>query len=655
MDKKLIFILLILFVLLTTHIKAISADSKIMLDANTIIADEETDTIKASGDVVVKKDDMTLWADEVTYNKKTGIIKIPGKFSFYSNFVGYGEELTYDVNKKEGTLKKGDIFFLSQDPTKRRTFSGQNITLLDKESAFIEEGVFSSCEGDEKSWYIKGSNIRINAGQYLTAKHTLINFLGVPIFYSPYFIAPVKTEKESGFLIPTFGLSGEHGFLLTLPYYHVINESRDITSSIRLRTKNTAGLENQYRYMNDQNDFGEINLNLLDNYDKNKIYYLFNWKHYYMIDYNFKADLSFFNPKNYFKEYETESEKRNIPYLRSTAFIEEKKDRVILEGDILLSKKALIPVDVDNYQRLEIQRNVLLKGEKNILYNYDISLAGFSDKKNEQHLRAVFDGKSFLRFNENYGNAFIDGDIRYNIYTRSTEKGEFVKQGIFTFTPNLLFDRAYIINDNMLVLNTIKTDLILPFALSEDNIKVIDSKDVLDKSKQLVLNYEEKWYNFPSREQFMYLSINQGYQFTDRVDESPLSNLNLVFKYFRKTFAFNIESEYSHSIGNIAKALLVANYHSDFTKINLSYNYQRKNNEFLSVQLWQKLNSQWALTTQMRYDVKVGNVREVAIGGEVKQSCYSFSANFIRRTLPTEYVVLLSLNLYGLGEIKQSL
>ncbi len=647
--------LLLLFIFSINLSYALEIKQNLDIEADAFHVDEQKGILTAEGNVNVEKDDIMLWTDKITYNKETGIITIPGNFKLYRDFLAEGKGLIYNTKEKKGSIEEGSLFLLSEDPTKRRFFSGRNITLLDRESALIEEGIASSCEGDNKEWYIKGKDLRINAGQYLTGKHVTLKFYDIPLFYTPYFIAPVKTERESGLLFPTLGLSGQHGFILKQPVYIVIDDSKDITSTIRVRTKDTFGLENQFRYMLSANEEGEFVFNLLGNYDKNRLFYLINWKHKGSEDYLFDADITFFNPNTYFKEYEDDAEKRNIPYVRSTAFVEKRIDQEILEADLLLTKRALILGNASAYQKIEIQNQGLIQNYKGFLYNYNLSLTGFSDYQNEQHLRASINGTNFLVQNFPNFNVGLDTTIKYNAYSRSIEKGEFSNKGSLTFTPSALFDKAYIVNEKYIVLNTFKPSLTIPLLFAEDAIKTLDEKDIFEKSKKITLNYEEKWYDMTTLEQFFYILLSQSYLLTDRENDSAFSNLNLTVRYTKKAFSLFSEADYSHSSSRISKAIIGANYNSDFTKISLSYNFQYKLSEFISFDIWQKMKEQLAFIGRLRYDIVNGYVREVSIGSEMKKNCYSLTLNFVRRTLPTEYLILFNLNLYGLGEIKQNI
>jgi hypothetical protein len=252
-------------------------------------------------------------------------------------------------------------------------------------------------------------------------------------------------------------------------------------------------------------------------------------------------------------------------------------------------------------------------------------------------------------------NFAFDTNLRYNLYSRSLNKGELVSKGYFTIKPNIIFDRGYIVNDKYIVLNTITPSFTMPLSITDNEIKILDHKDTFEKSKKATINLEEKWYDISTLEQFLYILVSQSYILTDRKQENSLSDLELKVRYSKKPFYLHSEATYSHDEGRIKRSLISANYNGDFTKFTLSYNFRYGIDEFLFLDIWQKITDDKSIMAKLRYDVKTGDVREISFGGEFKKNCYSFSLNLIRRTLPSEYIVLFNLNLYGLGEFKQSL
>ena len=61
-------------------------------------------------------------------------------------------------------------------------------------------------------------------------KIQFLKYMNLPIFYFPKFFHPDPTvERQSGFLIPKINNSNLLGTSVSLPYFHVISESKDLT------------------------------------------------------------------------------------------------------------------------------------------------------------------------------------------------------------------------------------------------------------------------------------------------------------------------------------------------------------------------------------------------------------------------------------------
>jgi LPS-assembly protein len=87
-------------------------------------------------------------------------------------------------------------------------------------------------------------------------------FQGVPLFYSPMITFPLANERKSGFLAPTFSLSGRNGPELAAPYYWAIAPNMDYTLTPRMMLKRGLQMGNEFRYL--ESDYsGEVRAEFL--------------------------------------------------------------------------------------------------------------------------------------------------------------------------------------------------------------------------------------------------------------------------------------------------------------------------------------------------------------------------------------------------------
>ncbi len=59
--------------------------------------------------------------------------------------------------------------------------------------------------------------------------HTTARIKDVPILYTPYFIYPIKTERETGFLVPNAGYNSELGAYIQPKFFWNIDVDQDAT------------------------------------------------------------------------------------------------------------------------------------------------------------------------------------------------------------------------------------------------------------------------------------------------------------------------------------------------------------------------------------------------------------------------------------------
>ena len=86
------------------------------------------------------------------------------------------------------------------------------------------------------------------------------------MLYSPFFSFPLSNERHSGFLLPSFGSSGESGTVISTPYYFNIADNMDITLKPTSFSGRGHMIEAELRYKT-ENSKTEIQLANMDKDD----------------------------------------------------------------------------------------------------------------------------------------------------------------------------------------------------------------------------------------------------------------------------------------------------------------------------------------------------------------------------------------------------
>ena len=168
----------------------------------------------------------------------------------------------------------------------------------------LENTTYSTCDFADRDWELKAEKAKLDREKGVgTAKHVTAKFKGVPFFYTPWMSFPLNNERKTGFLAPVFGRSSNSGIDLETPFYWNIAPHRDALFTPRYLSKRGVQLGGNARYLNDTN-FGEVNLQYLDDRDFDDERYLVSIEHEHRITDHLRGDLIYNNASDddYFED-----------------------------------------------------------------------------------------------------------------------------------------------------------------------------------------------------------------------------------------------------------------------------------------------------------------------------------------------------------------
>ncbi len=115
----------------------------------------------------------------------------------------------------------------------------------------LEKASYTQCPPDDESWRLTASRIRLDRDTGRgTSTHTVLRLADVPVFYTPYLNFPIDERRQTGFLWPSFGGSGD-GLDIAAPLYLNLAPNYDATLTPRHITDRGTMLEAEARYLGD--------------------------------------------------------------------------------------------------------------------------------------------------------------------------------------------------------------------------------------------------------------------------------------------------------------------------------------------------------------------------------------------------------------------
>ena len=287
------------------------------------------------------------------------------------------------------------------------------------QSSFLKKGVFTSCSKDNDCppWSIYAEEIEHDKiKQTIKYKNAWLNIYDIPIVYFPRFSHPApNVKRKSGFLPPTFSSSKNIGSSVTIPYFHVLSENKDMTFKPKLFLNNEIVLQNEYRQENKNSshvaDFSIASSDFLSSKNTTKSHFFSNSK--------FELNNDFFNQSNI---------EINLENVTNDEYLKVYKidgDKIDIKTNTLHSYLSLDAEknDIEFYTSLEIYEDLTKDKQSRhefIYPNYILKKRILTERGNDFVLKSY---GSQRKYNTNIYEGIIINDLEFNTFSKFSNKG----------------------------------------------------------------------------------------------------------------------------------------------------------------------------------------------------------------------------------------
>jgi LPS-assembly protein len=208
------------------------------------------------GDVHASFQDISLSCDEVEIDLETMRMHAEGNVILDQGQARMAcSRVDFDLRAKTGTFYDVEAFF---PPVYH--FRGKAMEKLDEDHYRFRDGTFTSCSLTDKAppWSIQVRDAVVQLEGYGHFRGATMKVRGVPVFYTPRLLWPVKRDRAAGFLVPTFGFSSQRGAYIGNSFFWPISRSFDTTLFLDLYTKNYLGLGHEMRWAPADHGYGDL-------------------------------------------------------------------------------------------------------------------------------------------------------------------------------------------------------------------------------------------------------------------------------------------------------------------------------------------------------------------------------------------------------------
>jgi LPS-assembly protein len=224
------------------QVPKIDKSEPMLLQADEMVYDNDNSRVTAKGNVEIYYGNYTLLADRVVYDRSANTLAAEGNVRIKDpdGAVITSDQITLTDDFRDGFIDA--LKLVTKDDTRivasSATRQAGNVTVFEK-AWFTPCKACADNPDKPPTWRIRAGKITHKRDQAtITYKNVVFDFLGVPVFWSPYFsMADPTVKRKSGFLMPSYGNSGQLGTTLQVPYYFALSDHYDFTFAPLITTE----------------------------------------------------------------------------------------------------------------------------------------------------------------------------------------------------------------------------------------------------------------------------------------------------------------------------------------------------------------------------------------------------------------------------------
>ncbi|WP_339826119.1 LPS assembly protein LptD [uncultured Parasphingorhabdus sp.] len=233
---------------------------EIEFKADTLDYDFTNDVVTAQGNVMLNRDGYKLRADQVVWNRKTGLVVAEGNIRSISpdGDVAYGDRIELTDSLRDGAI---DNLLLVLDDGSR--LAAQRSERFADGTLALHNAAYTACavtteEGCPKSpsWQIKAVKVIYDpVKKRVKYEGARIEIFGLPVIPLPGLSHPISDENRSGILVPGVKFDSVNGVGVTVPYYFNIAPNQDATVTAQVFTDVAPLVSGTFRSLDEKGAF----------------------------------------------------------------------------------------------------------------------------------------------------------------------------------------------------------------------------------------------------------------------------------------------------------------------------------------------------------------------------------------------------------------
>lgn len=245
-----------IFLTFLFHSERIQAQSVIdgmLIQADSTEGFTEQEQFALKGNVQVVFQGQSLSCDEAFIDMKTKMVTAKGNVVLNDPQVHLEADvvrMNYKTNTGEienGFIQSGSLII-----------EGRKIKKTAEKTYVAVDAEFTSCATCPPGWSFSGKQIEAELGGYAKIRRPVFKIAGWSVLPLPWLLVPLKTDRQSGLLVPSYEYTQRGRLALTQSFFWAISRSQDATLSVTYHELLGLKWGGEYRYKLSEKSEGEL-------------------------------------------------------------------------------------------------------------------------------------------------------------------------------------------------------------------------------------------------------------------------------------------------------------------------------------------------------------------------------------------------------------
>jgi len=204
------------------------SEDPVTYECNTLEYRVASSVMVLDGDAKVKYGNTRLHSPLIEYDSNSYILFAPSQPVLWEGDDQItGSSLAYNLKTRRGSISAGGTDY------EKGHYTGKQVRKVGERELNVSDGTYTTCENkDDPHYSFTSSKMKVYVDDKVIVKPVVLRIRGMPVFWLPFYMFPIKKGRHSGLLMPRveFGFSDTRGrFVRNIGYYWAPNDYMDFS------------------------------------------------------------------------------------------------------------------------------------------------------------------------------------------------------------------------------------------------------------------------------------------------------------------------------------------------------------------------------------------------------------------------------------------